>query len=196
MMQSTRILFLGPAHSPLIQWLREQGEDVFQAADKLSAEFLSKQGFGFLISYGYQHILRKEILDLFPDRAINLHISYLPWNRGADPNFWSFVEGTPKGVTIHYLDEGVDTGDIILQRELKFESDKETLATSYEKLQDAIQDLFKQNWWNIKEGMISRKEQTGVGSQHRENDKNHLLHLLTDGWDTPVSVLQKFMERS
>ncbi|MCL0081308.1 hypothetical protein M1N64_03665 [Peptococcaceae bacterium] len=50
-------------------------------------------------------------MDKFQGRAINLHISFLPWNRGADPNFWSFIENAPVGVSIHYLDEGIDTGD-------------------------------------------------------------------------------------
>jgi len=116
-MRKEKILFLGPEDSPLITWLTEQGEQVIQTADKLTLEFLGKERFLFVVSYGYRYIITKDILDEFPDRAINLHIAYLPWNRGADPNFWSFVYGTPKGVTIHYLNEGVDTGDIIVQQE-------------------------------------------------------------------------------
>ena len=190
-MTREKILFLGPEESPLISWLREQGERVVQTADRLSARDVSEQGYYFLISYGYRYILRKDILDVFPDRAINLHISYLPWNRGADPNFWSFIENTPKGVTIHYLDEGVDTGDIIVQKELKFDTDKETLATSYQRLQATIQELFKQNWHNIKNGICQRSKQVGEGSTHKINDKDAFSNLLTDGWNTPVSALDE-----
>ena len=117
-----KILFLGPSDSPVFVWLQKNGENVFSTVDKITVEYVLENGFNFLISYGYRFILRKEILDLFPNRAINMHISYLPYNRGADPNFWSFIEGTPKGVTIHYLDEGVDTGDIIVQKEVSFDS--------------------------------------------------------------------------
>ncbi len=191
-MAHEKILFLGPEDSPLITWLREQGEKVIQTADKLSAQEVSDQGYSFLISYGYRHILRKDILDIFPAKAINLHISYLPWNRGADPNFWSFIEDTPKGVTIHYLDEGVDTGDIIVQKKIEFDSDRETIATSYEKLQAVIQDLFKQNWPNIKSGKYQRKKQVGEGSTHKVKDKESLSHFLTDGWNTRVSVLEEY----
>ena len=88
-MTQESILFLGPEDSPLIAWLRAQGEDVAQTSDALSTDVVSNRGYSFLISYGYRHILRNDILSLFPDKAINLHISYLPWNRGADPNFWS-----------------------------------------------------------------------------------------------------------
>jgi len=187
-----KILFLGPEDSRLISWLREQGEEVMQTADKLLAHDVSEQGYSFLISYGYRHILRKDILSLFIERAINLHISYLPWNRGADPNLWSFVEDTPKGITIHYLDEGVDTGDIIVQKEIEFDSDRETLATSYEKLQMAIQDMFYQNWQRIKNRKCPRKKQVGKGSTHTVKDKESFCHLLTDGWNTPVSVLDEY----
>jgi methionyl-tRNA formyltransferase len=191
-MAHEKILFLGPEDSPLITWLREEGEQVIQTADKLSAEDVAEQGYSFLVSYGYRHILRKDILDVFPGRAINLHISYLPWNRGADPNFWSFIEDTPKGVTIHYLDEGVNTGDIIVQEKMEFDSDRETLATSYEKLQTAIQELFRKNWQNIKSGNCRRQKQVGKGSTHKVKDKTSLSHLLTDGWNTPVSVLEEY----
>ena len=188
-MPPSRILFLGP-ETPLLEWLRERGEDVFCTGDRISARFVKEQGFTILVSYGYRHILQKDILDLFPGRAINLHIAYLPWNRGADPNLWSFVENTPKGVTIHYLDEGVDTGDIIVQKEISFDPGCETLATSYEKLQTAIQDLFRRHWQEIKSGTMPGRKQAGKGTSHRARDKERVSHLLTDGWNTPVSALQ------
>ena len=191
-MRQEKILFLGRDDSPLITWLRGQGEDVVHTADKISPRFITEENVTFLVSYGYKHILKRDILDEFPGKAINLHISYLPWNRGSDPNFWSFVEDTPKGVSIHYLDEGVDTGDIIIQKELKFDFHRETLATSYEKLQAAIQDIFKKNWHDIKKGLCQRQKQIGEGSTHRVKDKENLSHLLKDGWNTPVSVFNKY----
>ena len=149
----------------------------------------------FLVSYGYRYIIKKDILDKLCNSAINLHISFLPWNRGADPNFWSFIEGTPKGVTIHHLDEGVDTGDIIVQKEIEFDSDNnDTLATSYDKLQQEIQQLFMLNWVDIKDGNIPRKRQVGKGSLHKAKDKESISHILTDGWNTPISVLEDYKE--
>ena len=189
-MTKGKILFLGPEDSSLLAWLQGQGERVIQTSDKVTTKFLNDEELTFLISYGYRHILGKEVLSKFPDRAINLHISYLPWNRGADPNLWSFVEDSPKGVTIHYLDEGVDTGDIIVQKKMEFDSDSETLATSYEKLQSAMQKLFKLNWNEVRNGSCKRKKQIGQGSSHRLKDKDSVCRLLTDGWNTPVFVVE------
>lgn len=184
-------MFLGPAVSPVVAWLREQGEQVVASSERLSRETIEAQRFAFLVSHGYRYILKPDVLELFPGRAINLHISYLPWNRGADPNFWSFVDGSPKGVTIHHLDAGVDTGDIIAQQELEFDQQRETLATTYELLQVAVLELFKRHWPEIKHGSASRTAQQGAGSSHKSRDKEALSHLLTLGWNTPVSALLK-----
>jgi methionyl-tRNA formyltransferase len=187
-------LFLGASDSPVFLWLKRKGEDVYSTLDKVTVDYVLENNFSFLISYGYRFILKKEILDLFPNRAINLHISYLPYNRGADPNFWSFIDGTPKGVTIHYLDEGVDTGDIIVQKEVVFDSlESETLASSYQKLHIEIQNLFFQNWEAIKNQKCSRRPQVGNGTVHKKKDKEALLHLIEkDGWDTKLSVLVEY----
>ena len=190
--KKNKILFLGDNTSPLLKWLISVEGFVIQTSEKITNELIHSNNINFIVSYGYRHILGKDILDLFPDRAINLHISYLPFNRGMDPNFWSFVENTPKGVTIHYLDEGVDTGDVIVQEKVEFDTKQETLATSYEKLQLTIHDLFKQNWQDIKTLRCKRQKQVGNGTSHKVKDKRNLNHLLEDGWDTPLCVLEKY----
>jgi methionyl-tRNA formyltransferase len=186
-----KILFLGPNHSPLIEWLRTAGEDVESTEDPINLAFLDKKLPEFIISYGYRHLIRQNILDHYIDKVINLHVSYLPWNRGADPNLWSFIEGTPKGVTIHYIDAGMDTGDIIVQREVEF-SENETLRSSYEQLQTEIQMLFQESWPEIRSGYCNRTKQKEHGTHHRLKDKLSILHRLPDGWDTPVSVLKQY----
>ena len=188
------ILFLGDANSPTLKWLSSIGETVLQTDERITPPFIQHNKVVFLVSYGYRHIIAKDILDQLPDRAINLHISYLPWNRGADPNLWSFVDGTPKGVTIHYLDPGIDTGDIIVQKEVKFDSHNETLATTYQKLQTAIQDLFRRHWHEIKTQTCTRRRQEGIGSVHRSKDKEQLSHLMDQEWNTPVSTLRKHIQ--
>jgi len=67
----------------------------------------------FIVSFGYRHILKEPILRSVARPIINIHISYLPWNRGADANFWSWFKHTPKGVSIHEIDAGIDTGPVL-----------------------------------------------------------------------------------
>ena len=112
------ILFLGydKNQCSLISFLEAKGCLVENKKTKL----LEITNHDLIISFGYKHIIKKEILEKLNIPIINLHISYLPWNRGSHPNFWAFYESTPSGVTIHEIDQGVDTGSIIFQKLLKF----------------------------------------------------------------------------
>jgi methionyl-tRNA formyltransferase len=182
-------LFLGPDESPTLGYLSEFGEDVAATADAIDAHTIRQRQPDFLVSHGYRHIITPEVLDLVPDRAINLHISYLPWNRGADPNLWSWIDDTPKGVTIHYVDRGVDTGDIIAQRMVSFAPEEETLASSYARLQTEIDQLLREHWPVIRQGRCDRRSQQGQGSSHRSADRERVAHMLAAGWNTPVASL-------
>jgi len=113
------VLFLGSADSPTYEYLRSIHAEISTTSAPLDLESLERRPPDWIVSHGYRHIVPPEVVARFRDRMVNLHISLLPWNRGADPNLWSFVEGTPSGVTVHYMDEGVDTGDVIAQRELE-----------------------------------------------------------------------------
>ncbi|MGZ5199575.1 MAG: formyltransferase family protein [Telluria sp.] len=142
----------------------------------------------FIVSYGYRHLIPADVLAAFGSRAVNLHISLLPWNRGADPNLWSFLEDTPKGVTIHVLERGIDTGPILAQ--LAVASDPhDTLKTSYERLAQAMVALFADTWGDIRSGRLPARAQSGAGTYHRTSDRSHVADLLTQGWDTPVAGL-------
>lgn len=184
-----KVLLLAPADSPLLPIIRDAGDDVAATMDPVGADALRRDGVEFLVSYGYRHILRANVLDPYEGRIVNLHISHLPWNRGADPNFWSFVDDTPKGVTIHYMDAGVDTGDIIVQKPVSFSAD-DTLRTSYDKLQREICELFRRHWEDIRSGRCARVPQKGAGSSHKVKDKEPYLSWLTAGFDTPVAALE------
>jgi methionyl-tRNA formyltransferase len=180
------VLFLGPS-SPLIEYL-EQRDRVTAMTGPLTPPVAAALGPDWTVSYGYRHILSAGTLGQLGGRAINLHISYLPWNRGADPNLWSVLDRTPNGVSIHHIDEGVDTGDLIAQRRIPIVSD-DTLATSYQRLQAAVQSLFVLMWPVIRDGCAPRYPQPSGGSYHRKADRKRVEHLLNAGWDTPVSRL-------
>jgi methionyl-tRNA formyltransferase len=150
----------------------------------ISGHFIAESHWDWVISYGHRSIIKEPLLSRY--RIINLHISYLPWNRGADPNLWSWIDNTPKGVTLHYVDAGVDTGDIIAQLEVTM-SEAETLATSYVKLVRAAEALFTQTWPDLAANRSPRTPQPIAGTVHRAADAKH-IHLPM-GWDTPVSML-------
>ena len=102
-----------------------------------------------IISFGYRHIISNEIIKHFKKPIINLHLSYLPFNRGAHPNFWSFIDNTPSGVSIHEVDEGIDTGKIIYQKKIDFYLDKNKekldFNNTYTFLFKEMENLFVKN---------------------------------------------------
>lgn len=183
-----KILLLGPLRPSFEEFLGSNGDEVIRTDDKLTADSPVFDGVDWVVSYGYRYIIKDEVLRRFPRRFINLHIAYLPWNRGADPNLWSFLEDTPKGVTIHYMDAGVDTGDIIAREQVSMLPD-DTLRSSYERLSRAIEDLFRRVWADVRDGRLVGRRQPDGGTAHRLKDKAAYEHLLTSGWDTPVSAL-------
>src|SRR4051812_8248946 len=101
------ILFLGPVRPELFARLKQGGDNVVPMEEKITAASECVQKTDFLVSFGYRYKVTPDVLARFGWRAINLHISLLPWNQGADPNLWSFLENTPKGVTIHAMTERI-----------------------------------------------------------------------------------------
>ena len=183
-----KVLCLGPYRKEMERFLISQGDEPFFTEEPLEAgaPFLNKSE--YLVSFGYRHLLSEKVLSALPRRAVNIHISYLPWNRGADPNLWSFLEDTPKGVSIHYLSAKVDSGELLCQEKATFSSN-ETLRTSYDKLIEQAHHLFENVWPRLKTGKAKAVPQAKGGSFHRTGDALAYQSLLRAGWDTLVSEL-------
>lgn len=185
-----KILYLGPAGTALPDCLKKAGNQLTFFQSPLSKD--QALGFDFLLSYGYRHKIPAAILDFFENRSANLHISFLPFNRGVDPNLWSFVENTPSGVSIHRISQDIDCGEIIVQKKISFDLRKETLASSYQFLQGSIQELFLENWEAIaQDRALSFPQKTG-GTHHQSRDREKLSSILTEGWDTPILKLHEY----
>ena len=122
------------------------------------------------VSVFFAYVLGKAFLDIFPKGCINLHPALLPFNRGAYPNVWSIVEKTPSGVTIHYMNERVDTGDVIAQQEIPILV-TDTGESLYYRLEAAMFELFCKTWPSIASGVCPRIAQSpNTGTSHRRGD--------------------------
>jgi methionyl-tRNA formyltransferase len=135
---------------------------VLEQARKLEADIAVSVLFAYVVSDNF--------IDIFPKGCVNLHPALLPHNRGRFPNIWSIVSKTPAGVTLHYIDKGIDTGDVIAQKEVPVEV-TDTGATLYRRLEVEGLELFKTTWPSIRAGTVSRIPQpAGLGSYHRARD--------------------------
>ena len=85
-------------------------------------EWLEKVNPDIIVVFSMSHLLKEEIFNWPKYKAINLHTAYLPYYRGPNPDFWHYYnQDTNPGVTVHYIDKGEDTGDIIYQEKCQVE---------------------------------------------------------------------------
>ncbi len=90
--------------------------------DLVLATWLEEHGVELVVLAGYMHLLTKPFLDRFPERIVNVHPSLLPAFPGAHSIADALAAGVDTtGVTVHYVDEGLDTGAVIAQVEVPVE---------------------------------------------------------------------------
>jgi methionyl-tRNA formyltransferase len=164
-----RVLFLGAEPGPnhlagrVYRWLSTQPVTL---SAPITAKLDTVDGWELGVSCGYVHRVPGPILAGLP--IVNLHTGYLPWNRGRFPNVWPILDGSPAGVTLHWMDAGIDTGPILAQARVTVEP-WDTAGSLYRKLEDAGFTLFQDNWlavMNRSPGVPQR----GPGTTYRKED--------------------------
>ena len=114
--------------------------------DLVMATWLEEHGVDLVVLAGYMHLLTKPFLTRFPGRIVNIHPSLLPAFPGAHPIEDAVAAGVETtGVTVHLVDEGVDTGPILVQEPVAVEP-RETLeerihAVEHRLLPETVKEL-------------------------------------------------------
>lgn len=112
-----------------------------------------------VVAYG--KILPKELLEIPKLGCINVHGSLLPKYRGAAPIQWAVLNGDKTtGITTMYMDEGMDTGDMILKEEVKI-GENETTGELWERLETIGGELLVKTLKQIEQGTAPREKQSG-----------------------------------
>jgi methionyl-tRNA formyltransferase len=139
-----------------------------------------------LLSCYYRRLLGKALLDIPRLGGVNLHGSLLPKYRGRSPVNWVLVNGeTQTGVTLHYMTEEADAGDIIAQRavDIAFE---DTAQTLFQKISRAALELFQDTFPLIKAGVAPRRPQDSAHATYfggRTPEDGRII------WGRPALVL-------
>lgn len=122
-------------------------------------------------------IIKKEAIDSARKGWVNIHPSMLPYNRGKHPYYWSIIDGTPFGVTIHFIDPGTDTGEILFQEEISVEI-TDTGESLYQKADDLCLKLFKEKFPLIVNGDYrARKQDDSIATMHYAKDIASHSHI-------------------
>lgn len=136
---------------PVYQPLKVRAEEFVKVLEEIAPDIIVVAAFGQIIS--------KEILELPKYGCINVHASLLPAYRGAAPIQWAVINGDKEsGVTIMQMDEGLDTGDMLLKTEVPI-TEEETGESLHDKLAKAGAALCVETLAKLQEGSIIPEKQ-------------------------------------
>ena len=161
---------------PVKQLAMERGIPVYQPAKVRDASFVEVlQGMeaDVYVVIAFGQILPKEILEMTPYGCVNVHASLLPKYRGAAPIQWAVIDGEKvSGVTTMQMDEGLDTGDMLLKTEIVLD-DKETGGSLHDKLAEAGAGLCVETLKGLEEHtIVPQKQGDSPTAYARMLDKN------------------------
>ncbi len=148
--------------TPVKEKALELGIPVLQPEKARDESFINKireLAPDLIVVTAYGQILKKELLEIPEYGCINVHASLLPRWRGAAPIQWAIIDGDSlTGVTTMYMDEGLDTGDMLLKKEVPID-EKETGGSLFEKLAKAGGELIVETVRKLESGELTRQKQ-------------------------------------
>jgi len=141
--------------------------------------FLSQKNIDIIILAWWPDIVKPKTISSVKKGWINLHPSLLPYGRGKHGYFWSIVENTPFGVSIHFISEGIDTGPIIFQKRIPV-SIEDTGHSLYKKGVNEVIKLFKEKYYdivNLNFDPINQDDQNSTTHFAREIEEKAIIDL-------------------
>lgn len=160
---------------------KEEGKILLERLKEISPDII--------VVCAYGKILPKEIIEVAKCGTINIHGSLLPEYRGAAPIQRAVLDGKEKtGVTIMYIDESLDTGDIILKEEVEIKKE-DTTDTMFEKLSEIGSELLIKAIEKIEEGTVKRTKQDDSIATYAEILKKEEAYISFE--DTSKEILNK-----
>lgn len=130
-----------------------------QFRDPASIELLSSMDLDYILGVHFPYIVPGPVLEIPRIGVLNLHPALLPYNRGWHTPNWAILDETPIGATLHFMDSGVDTGDIVAQAEIEIRPE-DTAHTLYGRLLQLEVELFREAWPLLASGSPPRLRQS------------------------------------
>lgn len=149
-------------YTPVKEAALKHGIPVFQpkkVREPECVEELKRYNADIIVVIAFGQILPKELLEMTPFGCVNVHASLLPKYRGAAPIQWAVIDGEEvSGVTTMQMDEGLDTGDMLLKTEIRLD-EKETGGSLHDKLAAAGAELCVRTLKGLEEKTVVPKPQ-------------------------------------
>lgn len=169
------------------------GYEINQPASIRTDEFadhMAKYKPDIIVVVAYGHIIPKNILAIPKIATINIHASLLPKYRGPAPIQWAIINGEKEtGVTIILMDEGLDTGDILLSSKVEIFPD-DTSGTLHDRLSALGADLLIQTIKSFETGNINPIPQDNTQATYAPILKKNDGRM---NWEMPAQTLEAFI---
>lgn len=193
-----KIRILGPKsrNESIRKRLSDQGFEVKVSPDPYDADSDDEFSPDIILSSGYDRLLKPKTIQKFPNRLINLHAAYLPWARGIGTTLFATMLRYPYGVSVHFIDEGLDTGQLIARKLVPTER-TDTLRTLYSKLLSATENLFFESFSKIFAGKAIGVPQEDLGEISTKRSRlqfESVMDVCPDGYDTLITDLEKLRD--
>lgn len=180
-------------YTPVKECALKHGIEVFQPQKIRAAEsvdYLRKYNADIMIVEAFGQIISKEILDMPRFGCVNVHASLLPKYRGASPIQWAVLNGdSVTGVTIMRMDEGIDTGDMILTKEVVIDAE-ETGGSLFEKLSEEGAHLCVKAMELIQNGTAVYTPQDCSKATHTAKIKKEMGNI---DWSKDVQEIERLI---
>ena len=158
-----------PVYQPLSLRKGQDAQDAMEILHKLEPDLI--------VVMAYGQILPKAVLDLPKYHCINMHASLLPAYRGAAPIQWAIMNGETKtGITAMQMAEGLDTGDMLLKREIPIGSE-ETASELHDKLAELAAQTLAETLERLEKGTLKGEPQDDAQSSYASRITKEMSEL-------------------
>ena len=191
------VLILGPVerNKALLGAIEQRGYSV-TVSDKEPA-FIMREGlsrYSRIFSSGYAFKIPRSFLDQVDFKVLNFHATFLPWGRGIGTVLFDALFGHPTGYTIHEINDGLDTGDVIYRRAIT-QCPADTTRSYYRKVIGSLNDFVIANIDALLSSDLIGTSQSELTAAHipytSRFNFERLIRLLPDGYDTALSTLSE-----
>lgn len=179
--------------TPVKEAALKHGIPVFQprkVREPECVEELRKYNADICVVIAFGQILPKEILEMTPYGCMNVHASLLPAYRGAAPIQWALISGEKvTGITTMQMDEGLDTGDMLLKVEVPI-TNEDTGETLHDKMAEAGSKLAVETLAQMEKGLLKPEKQGETTTPYAKMLKKEMGNI---DWTKPADEIERLV---
>lgn len=184
---------LPPGLPEFVGIARERGVPIFEPfspnqPDSVAA--MSGLQPDLILAVGYGLILKDAVLRVPKLLAANFHASLLPYYRGKHPVFWALRAGERwAGLTVHDMDAGIDTGDILYQVKVRTRRD-DSVGTLYDRIMQRSIKLVGRLLADLESGRVPRRSQSKISGSYYSSTTEQDFRL---DWSWPAERIRRYI---